>query len=255
VVYTLLATVFSIKFKNLQMKYMGSKNRIANEILPIILKDRKENQWYVEPFCGGLGTFDKVKGNRIGVDKNKYLIAMWKGLQENRDKPMNIPKELYTKARNEYNNGTNIEFDDFMIGWIGWMASFNGRFFDGGYSGKTATRDYVDEQIRNTLKQIELLNDAIFTNKDYFELEIPNNSIIYCDIPYKDTKQYSTSKNFNHDIFWQWCRDMTNQGHQIFISEYQAPNDFICVWSKKVTNSMNTTLTYKPIERLFVYGG
>jgi DNA adenine methylase len=237
------------------MKYMGSKNRIANEILPIILKDRKENQWYVEPFCGGLGTFDKVKGNRIGVDKNKYLIAMWKGLQENRDKPMNIPKELYTKARNEYNNGTNIEFDDFMIGWIGWMASFNGRFFDGGYSGKTATRDYVDEQIRNTLKQIELLNDAIFTNKDYFELEIPNNSIIYCDIPYKDTKQYSTSKNFNHDIFWQWCRDMTNQGHQIFISEYQAPNDFICVWSKKVTNSMNTTLTYKPIERLFVYGG
>jgi len=42
------------------MKYMGSKNRIANEILPIILKDRIENQYYIEPFCGGLGTFDKV---------------------------------------------------------------------------------------------------------------------------------------------------------------------------------------------------
>ena len=124
------------------MKYMGSKNRIAKHILPIILKDRKENQYYVEPFCGGLGTFDKVTGNRIGADKNKYLIAMWKGLQENRDKPMEIPKELYSKARTEYNNGTNIEFDD-----------------------------------------------------------------------------------------------------------------FICVWSKEVTNSMNTTLTYKPVERLFVYGG
>ena len=104
------------------MKYMGSKNRIAKEILPIILKDRKENQWYVEPFCGGLGTFDKVIGKRIGADKNKYLIAMWKGLQENRDKPIEISKELYSKARTEYNNGTNIEFDDFMIGWIGWMA-------------------------------------------------------------------------------------------------------------------------------------
>ena len=91
--------------------------------------------------AGGLGTFDKVTGNRIGSDKNKYLIAMWCGLQENRDKPMEISKELYSKARTEYNNGTNIEFDDFMIGWIGWMASFNGRFFDGGYSGKTATRD------------------------------------------------------------------------------------------------------------------
>ena len=237
------------------MKYMGSKNRIANEILPIILKDRKENQYYIEPFCGGLGTFDKVTGNRIGIDKNKYLIAMWKGLQENREKPMEISKELYSKARTEYNNGTNIQFDDFLIGWIGWMASFNGRFFDGGYSGKTATRDYVDEQIRNTLKQVELLKGAIFVSGDYSDLEIFENSIIYCDIPYKDTKQYSTSKNFDHNKFWQWCRNMTAQGHQVFISEYQAPDDFICVWQKEVTNSMNTTLTYKPVERLFVYGG
>jgi DNA adenine methylase len=237
------------------MKYMGSKNRIANEILPIILKDRKENQYYIEPFCGGLGTFDKVTGNRIGIDKNKYLIAMWKGLQENRDKPMEISKELYSRARTEYNNGTNIEFDDFMIGWIGWMASFNGRFFDGGYSGKTATRDYIDEQIRNTLKQVEFLKDAIFISGDYSDLEIFESSIIYCDIPYQHTTQYVTSKNFDHNKFWQWCRDMTNQGNQVFISEYQAPNDFKCIWSKDVTNSMNATLTYKPVERLFVYGG
>lgn len=235
------------------MKYMGSKNRISKDILPIILKDRKEKQYYVEPFCGGLGTFDKVKGNRIGADKNKYLIAMWKGLQENRDKPMEISKELYIKARTEYNNGTNIYFDDFLIGWIGWMASFNGRFFDGGYSGKTATRDYIDEQIRNTMKQVELLNGAVFESKDYFNLEIPEKSIIYCDIPYKGTKQYSTSKNFDHDKFWQWCRDMTIKGHLVFVSEYNAPNDFKCIWSKEVTNSMHTTKTSKPTERLFMY--
>ena len=139
-------------------------------MLPIILKDRKENQWYVEPFCGGLGTFDKVSGNRIAADKNKYLIAMWKGLQENYNKPMEISKELYSRARTEFNNNTNIEFDDFMIGWIGWMGSYNGRFFDGGYSGKTLTRDYVNEQIRNTLKQVELLNGAIFLHSEYYEL-------------------------------------------------------------------------------------
>ena len=232
---------------------MGSKNRIANEILPIILKDRIENQYYIEPFCGGLGTFDKVNGNRIGADKNKYLIAMWKGLQENRDKPMEISKELYSRARTEYNNGTNIEFDDFLIGWIGWMASFNGRFFDGGYSGKTATRNYVDEQIRNTLKQVDLLNGAIFSNADYFELEIPDNSIIYCDIPYKDTKQYATSKNFDHDKFWQWCRDMTMKGHTVFISEYNAPNDFKCIWSKDIKSYMKPSRAVDCTERLFLY--
>lgn len=235
------------------MKYMGSKNRIANEILPIILKDRKQDQYYVEPFCGGLGTFDKVTGNRIANDKNKYLIAMWKGLQENVDRPTEISKELYARARTEYNNGTNIEFDDFMIGWIGWMASFNGRFFDGGYSGKTDTRDYVSEQIRNTERQIPLLKGAIFTSGDYNDLDIPDNSIIYCDIPYYSTKQYATSKDFNHPKFWQWCRDMKSKGHTVFVSEYTSPDDFDCVWKKQVTNSMNTTKTTKPIERLFAY--
>ena len=157
------------------MKYMGNKNRIAKKILPIILKDRKENQTYVEPFCGGLGTMDKVIGNRIASDNNKYLIAMWKGLQENRERPYQISKELYSKARTEYNNGTNIEFNDFLIGWIGWMGSYNGRFFDGGYSGHDVGkthRNYIDEQIRNTESQINDLNDVKFFSKDYKDFEL-----------------------------------------------------------------------------------
>jgi len=233
---------------------MGSKNRISNLILPIILKDRKDDQYYVEPFVGGCNMIDKVNGNRIGSDKNKYLIAMWKGLQDNRERPHHIPKDLYSLARNEYNNKTNNEFDDFMIGWMGWMGSFNGRFFDGGYSGHEAgktKRDYINEQIRNTESQIENIKSVEFRSCSYDELEIPDNSIIYCDIPYKDTKQYASSKDFNHDKFWDWCRDMSKNGHKVFISEYQAPNDFKCVWEKEVTNSMNTSKTYKPTERLF----
>lgn len=233
------------------MKYMGSKNRIAKFLLPIILKDRKENQWYVEPFVGGANIIDKVNGLKLGIDKNKYIIAMWKGLQENLSRPTEIPKELYDRVRNEYNNQTNIEFDDFMIGWIGWMASFNGRFFDGGYSGKASGRDYVSEQMRNTEKQIKNLLDVQFVHGSYDEINIPPKSIIYCDIPYKDTKQYITSKDFNHEVFWNWCREMSLDGHTIFVSEYQAPDDFKCVWEKEVTNSMNATITYNPIEKLF----
>jgi DNA adenine methylase len=238
------------------MKYMGSKNRISKDILPIILKDRKENQFYVEPFCGGLGTMDKVNGNRIANDKNKYLISMWKGLKENRERPYKISKELYSKARTEYNNETQIEFDDFLIGWIGWMGSYNGRFFDGGYSGHCVgktKRDYISEQIRNTEKQLEKIQEIEFKNYDYKDLKIPKNSIIYCDIPYKDTKQYTTSKGFDHELFWVWCRKMTHEGHEVFISEYQAPNDFISIWEKDITNSMNTTKTYKPTEKLFKF--
>jgi DNA adenine methylase len=238
------------------MKYMGSKNRIVKDILPIILENRKPNQMFIDLFCGGCSIIENIDGNRIANDKNKYLIAMWKGLQENRERPIIISKELYSKARTEYNNNTNIEFDDFMIGWIGWMGSYNGRFFDGGYSGHDSGdkhRDYISEQIRNTEKQIDKLKDVRFYSKDYSDFKYKEPCIIYCDIPYKDTKQYITSKDFNHTDFFQWCRVMSERGHSIFISEYQAPSDFECIWEKEITNSMNTTKTYKPIERLFRY--
>ena len=64
------------------MKYMGSKNRIAKHILPIILKDRKENQYYVEPFIGGANMIDKVGGLRIGGEFNKYIANMWIELEK-----------------------------------------------------------------------------------------------------------------------------------------------------------------------------
>ena len=56
------------------MKYMGSKNRIAKEILPIMLKERGQRTW-VEPFVGGANMIDKVQGERIGADLNEYVIA------------------------------------------------------------------------------------------------------------------------------------------------------------------------------------
>lgn len=86
------------------MKYMGSKNRIAKHILPIILKDRKENQYYVEPFVGGANMIDKVNGLRIGADNNVYLIEMWKALQKGWKPPKEITRETYNDFRTLYNN-------------------------------------------------------------------------------------------------------------------------------------------------------
>ena len=139
------------------MKYMGSKGRIAKYILPIILKDRKENQYYIEPFVGGCNIIDKVQNPRIANDNNNYLIAMWKGLQENRNIIRDIPKDFYSDVRNSYNTNNN-KYDEFTIGWVGFAGSFNGRFFDGGYSGKTKDRDYIKEQISNIEKQIPLIS-------------------------------------------------------------------------------------------------
>lgn len=222
---------------------MGSKNRIAKDILPIILEDRKSGQYFVEPFAGGMNITDKVSGNRIAADKNRFLIAMWKDLVAGREFPTDIPKKFYDFARNDYRK-TERTMDDGLIGWVGFMASANGRFFDGGYSGVSQTkigtsRNYVAEGIRNIEKQIPKMICVEFIESDYRELLIPENSIIYCDIPYQGTKQYDTSKNFNHAEFWEWVRDKSKEGHTVFVSEYNAPNDFIEVWRKEVKSSLS----------------
>lgn len=241
------------------MIYMGSKSRIAKHILPIILKNRKDGQYYVEPFCGGCNTIDKVDGNRIANDINKYLIAMWKFLVECKmDFPQIISKETYSYYRNMFYNRdcSDMTSDDAMIGWVGFMGSYNGRFFDGGYSGhsvkiKNGYRNYIGESIKNTLCQKDKLIGVCFLNKDYRELKLPPCCIIYCDPPYKGVKKYSHS--IDHDEFWGWCRQKVNEGHKVFVSEYFAPNDFVCIWEQELKTAINQTITKKAVERLFVH--
>lgn len=234
---------------------MGSKSKIAKYILPIMLKNRKPNQYFVEPFVGGCNITDKVTGNRLASDNNPYLIAMWKGLQIEHKRIITIPKDIYDFHRNLFRNKSIIDFDTiFDIGWIGFMASYNGRFYDGGYSGHNVNgRNYIAEQIRNTESQMPKIQDVHFVCTDYSNLIIPDNSIIYCDIPYKNTKQYIYSLGFDYNKFWNWAEKKIAEGHLVFVSEYTAPKNFIPVWQKSVTNSLNTFKTYQPVEKLFVH--
>lgn len=243
------------------MKYMGSKARFANELLPIILKDRKEGQWYVEPFCGGCNMIDKVTGNRMACDNNPFLIAMWDGLVNKKFIPKTyIDKEYYSQMRDKYNKdkrGQRLSLSEMAeIGWVGFMASYNGRFFDGGYSGhnvkiRGGQKDYIAEGIRNIEKQLQRLKGCLFSSNDYKDIELPQNAIIYCDPPYANTKQYTCG--LNHEEFWQKCREWVQCGHKVFVSEYNAPSDWVCVWEKKAKTTMHQEITKDAVERLFVH--
>ena len=189
------------------MKYMGSKARIVHEILPIMLD--KEHDTFVDAFCGGCSVIENVPDTyrRIANDKNRYLIEMWKYLQNDGFVFNHISKTLYNFARDCY-HGKNNFFTEAGVGLIGFMASFNGRFFDGGYSGHNVVgkngkaRDYIREQIENTMRDIPLLQGVEFYSGSYDELVIPDRSIVYCDLPYKATKKYDVSKNFDYERFY-----------------------------------------------------
>jgi len=218
------------------MKYMGSKARFAKEILPIILKDRKPEQWYVEPFAGGMNTVSEVGGNRIANDANEYLIAMWEALVWDGWVPSPVSKKEYDDIRNN-----TYQSPKHIVGWAGFNCSYSGKFF-GGYAGKTKTkvgtvRDYQAEALNNVTKQVPKMAGVVFDNKDYRDLHLPPNSIIYCDPPYKGTTDYGT--RFDHDSFWEWVRFVSRKGHTVFVSEYSAPPDFVCVWHKEAKSSLS----------------
>ena len=101
---------------------MGGKTRIAKEILPLILADRKEGQYFVEPFCGGCNVTDKVSGNRIANDYNEYLIAMFEGLVSWEKYPEKIERELYNDVRACF-RAESGKYDPGFMGWVGFMAS------------------------------------------------------------------------------------------------------------------------------------
>jgi DNA adenine methylase len=242
-----------------EMKYMGSKARIAKHILPIILKDRKPSQLYIEPFVGGANLIDKVGGRRLGADNNKDLINLLNGLSQGWKPKQSYEKADYIAAKAGL-NPCEIE-----TGYISINCSYSGKYW-GRFAGKSNTaqgvRDYTNEAYKNVIKQTPNLQGVEFICSDYLGLgeRIELDSIIYCDPPYKGT--YSDVEgygklNFDHEVFWQWCRDMRAKGNIVFVSEYNAPDDFVCVWQQEVKSSLSANGkaggSKKSIEKLFVH--
>ena len=215
-----------------------------------MLKDRKEGQYWVEPFAGGANMIDKVDGNRIGADFNEYIVSMWQSLIAGWI-PAEIDRHLYAEIKNNKDN-----FQSRVVGWVGVACSYSGKWF-GGFAGKTKTkqgvRDYQAEAFENLKKQLPNLLNVKFIHSSYENLNIPNNSIIYCDPPYEGTTGYKDK--FSHAEFWQWCRDKAKEGHTVFVSEYSAPDDFECIWEKEVKSSLSANGksggSKKSIEKLF----
>jgi len=224
---------------------MGSKNRIAKHILPIMLAERKQGQWWVEPFVGGANMIDKVEGNRMGNDSNEFLIALLIAMRDGYIPPTDISKELYYAIKSR-----PADYPKELVGFVGFLCSFGGKWF-GGYAFNKKGNNYAERGSRCIVKQAKNLDGVVFKFGSYLELEIPENSLIYCDPPYADTCKYKD--DFNHDIFWNWCRTQAKRGHTIFISEYSAPNDFVCVKEIQHKTILDKNSQYPRIEKLFRY--
>lgn len=176
--------------------------------------------------------------------------------------PNSVDRGEYNKVRSAFNNHDDSDYEDWYVGAVGFLASYNGRWFDGGYarSGYVKTknglryRDYYREAKDNLLNQSLNLKDIQFTCTDYRAIKVTN-SFIYCDPPYANTKQFLNSQKFDYDEFWQTMR-IWSKTNTVYISELEAPSDFEYVWQKDVQRSMKSTdNTMRAVEKLFRYKG
>lgn len=231
------------------MRYLGSKNRIAKDIIPIILKDVDDFAPWVEPFVGGFNMIDKVLDGRkrIGSDVNPFVTALFKALQQGWIPPDSLSEEEYADMR--------VHRDFYapeLVGFVGFGCTFASKFFGGyarGRDGKGGSINYALRAKNSLLEQIKNLMDVEIYNLSYADLPIPPQSVIYCDPPYADTTGYNNA--IDHEHFWEWCRQKSSEGHHVFVSEYKAPDDFTSVWSREVSSGVNKGQRKSSVERLF----
>lgn len=242
------------------MQYMGSKARFAKDIVPILQRCIDENnvKLYIEPFVGGANIIDKINClERIGTDINLYLIKL---LIYIRDNDINtIPDVIfideYNKVKQSYKNKTN-EFPDWYKGLVGFCASYGNKFYNG--YARNSQDDTTGQRTKSALKNIkdqkERLKNIKFAVKDYRELAKGNftNVVLYFDPPYKDTTKYKDS--IDYDEFYNLCRKLKSQGNHIFVSEYNMPDDFKCIWTKETKTTIDKNAKNRDtnrIEKLF----
>ena len=233
------------------MKYMGSKRRIAKEIIPIMLKDRTEGQYFYDLFCGGGNICENIKENIVANDFNENVVKALELIKNN--------LELIPKNKNEFTEQMYKDIkktNSILKSYIGFALSYGGKWFGGWCRDGKNKRDYVNESYKNAVIQNKKIQNVDFLNKSYDEVKLKENSIIYCDIPYKETTKYNVN-SFDHEKFYNWCIEKHKEGHQVFISEYDMPSDrFESIWSKEITSSLTKdTGSKKGIEKLFIVKG
>ena len=223
------------------MHYFGGKQRISKELSNFLNNNLKDGQPFVDLFCGACNIVSKIDSNRLRIanDKHKYLIAMWKSLQQGREMPNSISEEQYKYIRDHKDE------DMALTGFVGFGLSYSGKWF-GGYCRSKDKRNYCLNAKNSNNKILPYIIDVDFECCDYKDVDIPIGAMVYCDIPYKGSTQYDKKEvgRFNHDKFYEWVRVNSNK-YDIYISEYKenVPDDFSIVWEcnskKDIRNGKN----------------
>ena len=186
---------------------------------------------------------------KAGADIDIFAIEALKLIRDHLDQ---IPKTNQEFTKEDYYSLKDNPYSNIgLAGYIGYTCSFGATFF-GSYAKNKKGRDYVAAAYKNALRQSPLLQGVDLYCCSYDQLDLRGRKVLfYCDPPYANKTGYR--HKFDHSKFWDWCRQQRKAGNLVFVSEYEAPSDFVQLFQKEQMYQLDhsTDRKAKNIERLF----
>ena len=210
------------------MRYFGGKQRIAKPLSTFLNAQMVPGQIFVDLFCGSCNVVSNIRQDvkRYANDKNKYLPVLFERIQHGLKLPKYVPEEMYYMVK-DLPEDTLEQIA--TKGFVGFGCSFGGKWW-GGYARGGEGRNYAENAYNSTMKKAAKMQDVGFFCMDYSDFVCPDGSLVYCDIPYKNTTQYSAVGNFDHEKFYSWLREQNNC--RVLVSEYKhnVPEGATIIW-------------------------
>ena len=270
--------------KNWGMPYMGSKNDIAWEIVNAMPK----SETFVDLFCGGCAITHAAMVSRRW---SKFIINDLRPTAKLFYKAVNGDLKEYERfvSRAEFFRSDDIGIKilwSFGNGCKSYLWNADKEKLKGSAvrmlteptlkKRRESWREFVNElkkslesleslerlerleslerlQSLERLERLESLERLQSYQVDYTEVKIPENAVVYCDIPYKGTSDYGNS--FDYEKFYEWFSSLKCPA---FLSEYNAPFTLVAEYPKRKKRGNPATMKDNSMgsvtERLYFNG-
>ena len=235
------------------MSYVGGKARGAEHILAVLNHPAFDGYDYLEPMVGYGHILHRVRNKRsyAASDANPLVVSLLRGVQRGEALPP-ITRARYAQLKAAKDDAS------FERAIAAFQWSFNGKEFGGYVQHYTRPDGRVDDipasRARHyaTLRASPAFAHATLTQCDYRAHTHPTQTLVYCDPPYQHTTGYATAP-FDHAAFWQTVREWS-EDNAVFVSEYAAPPDFVCVAERAKPSCLAGGHRQSPrTERLFTH--